>query len=168
MATVETAPSRYERRFLFGWRRWLRRDAVAGVCLCVVLMAGLRLPAWSRVGQSSPTALLAAYLVFYVGVLVCYPVCTIRRRTDGAISLWPGTGRLLKEALIAVPTTVCILAPIGATSYAGGSSRATHRHQQSRGLTLPSIWIAHGRFLSRHGGHGCPRCGRGFLSRVPL
>ncbi len=118
MATSEISPRRYERRSLFRSVRWLRRDAVVGICLWLVFLGGLSLPWWTGLPQSSPTVLPAAYPFFLVGVLLSYPAWVIRRRTVGSICFWPGTGRLLKEFAIAVPMTLCLLMLNTAVSYA--------------------------------------------------
>ena len=102
---------------LFRRARWSWRDAVIGICLCFALWAGVSLLSWSQFRQWSPLISFAAYLLVYTGVLVCYPVWVIRRRNCGAVCCWPGSGRLLRELVIALPTTLGLLMVVAAVGY---------------------------------------------------
>jgi membrane protease YdiL (CAAX protease family) len=117
MANPESAPSHCEHRSLFRCANWHRRDAVIGLCLWLVLWAGVCLAGQAGLWQLLPVVRLAAWLILYIGVLVCYPAWVIRRRTAGPICLWPGTGTLVKELSIAVPTTLCLLMLIAAMTF---------------------------------------------------
>jgi membrane protease YdiL (CAAX protease family) len=110
MAGSAIAPRGCEHQSLFREAQWLRRDALAGVCLSLVLLVGMHLARWDYFAGLSPVIVLAVYAAFYIGVLLLYPAWLARRRTPGFAFGWPQAGRLVKEFVLAVPTTGCLVA----------------------------------------------------------
>ena len=106
MSIPETTLNPNQHQSVFRSVRWLPRDVTVGIGLWLVLLGSVCMSCCIDFGPPSTFLPLTAYLIVFGAILVGYPFWMLRRRMDGPIRLWPGTGKVLKEFVIAIPVTL--------------------------------------------------------------